>query len=119
MPAPVRVPPGWREEAHVLDLHAVEHVVPRLAREAARLAPEAAEAPMGRVAERGGARQRPLQGEHADLGAGVARRQRLAVRPHAEDRVAPARVVLGHHADPHGRGCVRTVSDARSLSTKG
>ena len=65
----------------------------------------------------------PLEGEHPDLGAGVARGHGLAVRPDAEHRIAPARVELSHHAHPHrsavDSGCVRTVWSAVVLSTNG
>jgi hypothetical protein len=42
-----------------------------------------------------------VQHEHAHVRAGVARRDRLAVRPHAEDRVLGAGVELGDDRDPH------------------
>ena len=43
----------------------------------------------------------PVEHEHADVGAGVARGERLAVRPHAEHRVRGARVVLGDDGHAH------------------
>ena len=65
----------------------------------------------------------PLEGDHPDLGAGLARGHGLAVRPDAEHRIAPARVELGHDAHPHRSavesGCVRTVWSAVVLSTNG
>ena len=42
-----------------------------------------------------------MQHEHAHLGARVARGERLAVRPDAEDGVGGPRVVLGDDGDLH------------------
>ena len=42
-----------------------------------------------------------MQDEHAHVGPGVARGERLAVRPHAEHRVGGARVVLGDDGHAH------------------
>ena len=43
-----------------------------------------------------------MEDEHADVGAGVARGERLAVGPHAEHGVRGARVVLGDDGHAHG-----------------
>src|SRR5205085_7802398 len=103
-------------EAHVLHLEAVEGVVARLSDGSCQRAGEAA-----RRAERRRRRQGTLECEHPHLGARVARRERLAVRPHAEHRVAPARVVLGHHAHPHDDTVlwVASVSCACAAGTNG
>ena len=49
-------------------------------------------------------RDRPAHRQHAHLGAGVARRQRLAVGPDAEHRIGRRGVPLGHDGDAHGSG---------------
>ena len=55
-----------------------------------------------RSLQRRPARHRPVEHEHAHVGAGVARGERLAVRPHAEHGVRGARVVLGDDGHAHG-----------------
>ena len=56
------------------------------------------------LAQRGARRHRPVEHEHADLGAGVAGRHGLAMRPHAEHPIGGARVELGDDGDPHRLG---------------
>ena len=62
-----------------------------------------------------------MQHQHADVGPGVARRERLAVGPDAEHRVGGARVVLGDDGDAHGHSSrqVSSTSAACSLVTYG
>src|SRR5437588_2218471 len=51
-----------------------------------------------------------MQDEHLHLGARIACRERLPVRPHPEDGVAGARVVLGDDQDLHDQlRCVASV----------
>ena len=69
-------------------------------------------------AQRGLRGHRAVQDEHAHVGAGVARRERLPVRPHAQHRVRGARVVLGDDRDPHHSDrCSASVSPACSRVT--
>ena len=65
-----------------------------------------------RVAQaRGPRRDRAVQHEHAHVGAGVARGQRLAVGPHAEHRVVGARIELADDRHLHRwTASVRTSS---------
>ncbi len=42
-----------------------------------------------------------MQHEHADVGAGVAGRDRLAVRPDPEHRIGGPRIELGDDGDAH------------------
>ena len=64
------------------------------------------------AAQRRARRDRAVQHEHAHVGAGVARGERLAVRPDAEHRVGGARVVLGDDGDAHhaASACAASVS---------
>ena len=62
------------------------------------------------AAQRGPRRDRAVQHEHAHVGAGVARGERLAVRPDAEHRVGGARVVLGDDGDAHGHSALHAAS---------
>ena len=71
----------------------------RLAHELGQRARGAARA----VRERGARRDQAVQDEHAHLRAGVARGERLAVRPDAQHRVALARVELGYDGDLRAR----------------
>ena len=57
-----------------------------------------------------------MQHEHAHLRAGVARGERLAVRPDAEHRVGRARVVLGDDGDAHGHSSRQAVSTSAACS---
>ena len=41
-----------------------------------------------------------MQDEHAHVGAGIARGERLTVGPDADDGIAPAGVELGDDSDP-------------------
>ncbi len=88
-------------------MEAVERAPARLAQ---RGAPRIA------VAQAPGGRDRPVQDDDVDVGAGVARGERLAVRPDAEHRVVGARVELRDDADLHAStrpaAIVRTSSRA-------
>ena len=74
----------------------------------------------GRAAREGFPRRhQAVQHEHAHVGSRVACGERLAVRPHAENGIAAARVELGNHRDPRsGSGghhhdlCVASVASA-------
>ena len=93
--APLRVGPRARrgQERDVRDLEAVEPRAQRLT--------QGVEQPLA-LGERRAARHRAVEDEHADVGAGVTRRERLAVGPHAEHGVRGARVVLGDDGHAHG-----------------
>ena len=93
-PAAVRARPRRRDERHVGHLDAVE-------RGAERLAQRRDQRPRLARAQRRLRRHRAVQDEHAHVGPGVARGERLAVRPDAEHRVGGARVVLGDDRDAH------------------
>jgi hypothetical protein len=61
---------------------------------------------------------RPVQHEHAHVGPGVTRGQRLPVRPYPEDRVERPRVVLRDDRDArHRYRCSATVSAASARVT--
>jgi len=117
VPPCVGAVPLRRDEAHVPHLDAVAHLAPRLAHETAKLASQGTHARPSGTAHGGRARERALQREHPHLGARVACGERLTVRPHPKHRIAPARVVLRNHADPHGRRWTRRVWETRMLST--
>ncbi len=51
-----------------------------------------------------------MEDEHAHVRAGVARGERLAVRPDAEHRVGGPRVVLGDDGDAHGHASRRAAT---------
>ena len=70
------------------------------------------------VAQRGAAAARAVQDEHAHVGAGVARGDRLAVRPDAEHRVGGARIELGDDRDLH-RTAPRPARPRRASRTGG
>ena len=94
-PRAVAARPRRRDEGHVVDAQPVELGAQRLAQrgdERARVA----------AAQRRPRRHGPVQHEHPHLRAGVARGERLPVRPDAEHRVGRARVVLGDDGDAHG-----------------
>ena len=107
--APPRRPSSHRcaraaaREAHVVDRDPVEHRS-RGAGPARRAAARGVAALDARHRRHG-----PVQHQHSDLGAGVACRERLPVRPHAEHRVGGAGVELGDDGDLHAPG-----SEARS-----
>ena len=93
-PAAVGARARRREERDVGDLDAVERGVQRLAQRLEELL----RLPLAQRRLRG---HRAVQDEHPHVGAGVARGQRLAVRPDAEHRVGGARVVLGDDDHAH------------------
>ncbi len=106
-PGPVRPRARGRDEAHVLDLEAVEHRAARLAQEA----PGRGEKLARRRRER---RDRAVEDEHPHVGAGVARGERLAVGPDAEDGVGGAGVVLRDDRDLHRCTCTVRTSSRRT-----
>ena len=95
-----------------MDLDAVELGVQRLAQRGEQRARAVA-------LQRGPRRDRAVQDEHAHVGAGVARGERLAVRPDAEDGIGRARVVLGDDGDLHRVVSVASVSAASVRVTYG
>jgi hypothetical protein len=98
-----------RDERDVADQQPVQLRAQRLAQrggDRARLA----------AAERGLRRDGAVEHEHPDVRAGVASRERLAVRPDAEHRVGRARVVLGDDGDAHGHASRRVWSTAAACS---
>ena len=96
-PAAVRRRPRRRDERDVGDLDAVERRARRLGQRAGGRA-RGGGRPAARVGPR---RQRAVQHEHAHVGAGVARGDRLAVRPEPEHRVRRARIELRDDGDLH------------------
>ncbi len=102
-PVRVRAPARRGEERHVGDVEAVELGAQRLAQRRGQLAGIAA-------GERRLRRHRPVEDEHADLGARVARGERLAVGPDAEHRIGGARVVLGDDGDLHAAAPVAAAT---------
>ena len=94
-PGCVRALTRGRHVRNVDDGEPVVRLAARLAhelRERARCAAQPS-------AERGPRRHQAMQDQDADLGAGAARGERLAVRPHAQHGVAMARVELGDDRD--------------------
>ena len=90
----------------------------RRAPRAAAGAAGATSAAGSRARERGLRRHRAVQDEHAHVGAGVARGERLPVRPDAEHGVGGARVVLRDDRDAHQSArCSASVSPACSRVT--
>ena len=93
-----------------MDLDAVQLGVQRLA--------QRGEQPPRAVAlQRGPRGDRAVQDEHAHLGARVARGERLAVRPDAQDGIGRPRVVLGDDGDLHRVVSVASVSAASARVT--
>jgi hypothetical protein len=115
-PSRVRSLPIGRNIGHVGDLQPVEHLRTRLARQAG----ERARRRPRPCRERGARRHQAMQHDHAHLGARVARRQRLAMGPDTQHRIAPAGVELGDHEHAHRahqRRCVVTVCLASAALT--
>ena len=103
-PRPVAARARRGEEGHVAHVEAVELGAPRLGGQGAHGARRVAQA-------RGPRGNGPVQHEHAHVGAGVARRQRLAVGPDAEHRVVCARIELADDRHLHRwTASVRTSS---------
>ena len=94
-PGGVRARARWRDERNVGDAKPVELGAQRLVK-------GRGERLHVTRAERGLRRHRPVQDEDLDVRTRVARGERLAVRPDAERRIRPARVVLGDDRDLHG-----------------
>ena len=112
-PARVAPRPRRRQVAHVVQRQPVE-LGPR------RLADHRQRAPDVGRADRRQRRHRPVQHEHPHVGPGVARGERLAVRPDATDGVAGAGVVLGDDQRLHVQDrCMTIVRCASSAAVYG
>jgi len=105
-------------EAHVLHLETVAALAARLDGDRVQRAAERARIAVAQRSCRGHGRDRALERQHANVRTCVAGGERLAMRPDAEHRIAPARVELGHHADLGARALTRRTHRDASTQAK-